>query len=62
MRFLLLEHCLIGMKGDRELNRRIDCDVIVAEVRETSRKPDEIYDILERLCPTGKKIGECDVN
>uniref|UniRef100_A0A6A7FTL8 mRNA m(6)A methyltransferase n=2 Tax=Hirondellea gigas TaxID=1518452 RepID=A0A6A7FTL8_9CRUS len=50
------EHCLIGIKGDCEFNRRLDCDVIVAEVRETSRKPDEIYDIAERLCPAGKKI------
>lgn len=26
-------------------------DVIVSEVRETSRKPDEIYNIIERLAP-----------
>lgn len=35
----------------------IDTDVIVAEVRETSRKPDEIYEIIERMCPGGRKIG-----
>ncbi|KAK2981908.1 hypothetical protein RJ640_019128 [Escallonia rubra] len=35
------EHCLVGIKGNPEVNRNIDTDVIVAEVRETSRKPDE---------------------
>ncbi|PZC71929.1 hypothetical protein B5X24_HaOG212242 [Helicoverpa armigera] len=41
------EHCLVGMKGSPEnLNRGLDCDVIVAEVRATSHKPDEIYGII----------------
>ncbi|GBP44075.1 Probable N6-adenosine-methyltransferase MT-A70-like protein [Eumeta japonica] len=41
------EHCLVGMKGDpQNLNRGLDCDVIVAEVRATSHKPDEIYGII----------------
>ena len=31
-------------------------DVIVAEVRETSHKPDEIYGIIERLSPGTLKI------
>ncbi|POV99150.1 hypothetical protein PSTT_13954 [Puccinia striiformis] len=34
----------------------IDTDVIVAEVRETSRKPDEIYEMIERACPGGRKL------
>lgn len=38
-------------------NRGIDCDVIVSEVRETSRKPDEVYGMIERMCPGGRKIG-----
>ena len=46
------EHCLVGMKGNpTRINRGLDSDVIVAEVRETSHKPDEIYGILERLAP-----------
>lgn len=36
------EHCLVGIKGNPEVNRNIDTDVLVAEVRETSRKPDEV--------------------
>lgn len=36
------EHCLVGIKGNPEVNRNIDTDVVVAEVRETSRKPDEV--------------------
>uniref|UniRef100_A0A0G4FK01 Uncharacterized protein n=1 Tax=Chromera velia CCMP2878 TaxID=1169474 RepID=A0A0G4FK01_9ALVE len=51
------EHCLIGIKGPcRWANKNIDCDVIVAEVRETSRKPDEIYRIIERMAPGCLKV------
>lgn len=51
------EHCLVGLKGDvSKLNRNIDCDVLVTEVRETSRKPDEIYDLIERISPGGRKV------
>lgn len=32
----------MGIKGHPDVNRNIDTDVIVAEVRETSRKPDEV--------------------
>jgi len=46
----------VGIKGDPKINRNIDCDVIVSEVRETSRKPDEIYGLIERMCPGSKKI------
>ncbi len=50
------EHCLVGMKGSNlKLNRGLDCDVIVAEVRATSHKPDEIYGIIERLSPGSRK-------
>ena len=51
------EHCLVGLKGkDMKLNRGLDCDVIVAEVRATSHKPDEIYGIIERLSPGTRYI------
>jgi len=50
------EHCLVGAKGNLPVNRGLDCDVIVAEVRATSHKPDEIYGIIERLSPGTRKI------
>ena len=50
------EHCLIGIKGNPKLNRNLDCDVLVSEVRETSRKPDEIYELIERMKPGGRKL------
>ncbi|KAF9452221.1 MT-A70-domain-containing protein [Macrolepiota fuliginosa MF-IS2] len=64
------EHMLVGVKtpplapGDSEVelklpkwvNRGVDTDVIVSEVRETSRKPDEVYGLIERMCPGGRKI------
>jgi len=31
-------------------------DVVVSEVRETSRKPDEAYGLIERMCPGRRKI------
>eukprot|EP00755_Sulcionema_specki_P038893 Sspe_Gene.23952::Locus_9389_Transcript_1_2_Confidence_0.889_Length_2016::g.23952::m.23952/K05925/METTL3_14; mRNA (2'-O-methyladenosine-N6-)-methyltransferase len=50
------EHCLVGIKGNPELLTGLDCDVISTEVRETSRKPDEIYGMIERMCPDGRKL------
>lgn len=51
------EHCVIAMKGNfTAYNPCIDGDVLVAEVRETSRKPDEIYNLIERLCPGVPKL------
>lgn len=51
------EHCLVGVKGQpRGLNRYMDCDTIVAEARETSRKPEELYEIIERMSPSTRKV------
>ncbi|KAL7423429.1 methyltransferase [Cryptotrichosporon argae] len=38
------------------IRRAVDTDVVVAEVRETSRKPDEVYGVLERLAGQGRKL------
>ena len=47
------EHLLVGLKGNPIwINKRIDTDVVVSPTRETSRKPDEFYDIVERLVGT----------
>jgi len=60
------EHMLVGVKSHFDeagnlkfpswCNRGLDTDVIVSEVRETSRKPDEVYGLIERMCPGGRKI------
>lgn len=50
------EHCLVGAKGNPRMNKGIDTDVIVAEVRATSHKPDEIYGVIERLSPGTRKV------
>lgn len=60
------EHMLVGVKTNYDenghlkfpswANRGLDTDVIVSEVRETSRKPDEAYGLIERMCPGGRKI------
>jgi mRNA (2'-O-methyladenosine-N6-)-methyltransferase len=57
---------LVGVKNNYDgngnlkfpswVNRGLDTDVIVSEVRETSRKPDEAYGLIERMCPGGRKI------
>jgi mRNA (2'-O-methyladenosine-N6-)-methyltransferase len=38
------------------MHRGLNADVIVSEVRDTSRKPDELYAMIERLCPGGRKV------
>lgn len=44
------EHLLLGIKGNPQwLNRKIDLDMIVSGTRETLRKPDELYDMVERM-------------
>ncbi|CAK7893439.1 N6-adenosine-methyltransferase Ime4p [[Candida] anglica] len=44
------EHLLVGVKGNPIwLNRLVDSNIVVSPTRETSRKPDEVYDIVERL-------------
>ena len=60
------EHMLVGVKTVTDenghlkfpswVNRGLDTDVIVSEVRETSSKPDEVYGLIERMCPGGRKI------
>lgn len=44
------EHLLLGVKGNPVwLNRKIDLDIIVSGTRETLRKPDELYGMVERM-------------
>ncbi|CAO1629746.1 unnamed protein product [Parajaminaea phylloscopi] len=57
------EHCLVGAKSSSPssplpswAHLGLDSDVLVSEVRDTSRKPDELYGMIERLCPGGRKL------
>ena len=59
------EHCLVGVKGDVRrasdsyfIHANIDTDVIVADEFEPGsvRKPEEIYEIIERFCLGRRKI------
>jgi N6-adenosine-specific RNA methylase IME4 len=50
------EHLLVGIKGDvKWLNKGIDAQILISSTRETSRKPDEIYGIIDRLVGQGVK-------
>ncbi len=46
------EFYLIGAIGRPEYASRRERNLIVAPLREHSRKPDEAYEMLERLCPS----------
>ncbi|KAK4532764.1 hypothetical protein CCYA_CCYA13G3621 [Cyanidiococcus yangmingshanensis] len=50
------EICLIGIKRPCEFIGKVSNDVIFAEVREKSRKPDELYHIIEAMLPGTTKI------
>ncbi|SCU93522.1 LADA_0G03554g1_1 [Lachancea dasiensis] len=52
------EHLLAGIKGSPQwLNKQSDVDLIVSASRETSRKPDELYGMIERLVgPHARKL------
>lgn len=57
----LVDRCLVAFKGVPDvrsltLNRQIDCDVIVAEPQILTQIPDEVYGIIERLNPGGRKL------
>lgn len=54
------EHLLVGLKGNPSwINRKVDIDVIVSGTRETSRKPDEVYDIVDRI--VGKHARKLEI-
>ena len=48
------EHLLVATKGSvKWINRAIDSQIMISSTRETSRKPDEIYGIVDRLVGAG---------
>jgi N6-adenosine-specific RNA methylase IME4 len=50
------ETCLLGVRGRVQVADHAVRSVFAASVQEHSRKPDEIYDIAERLVPRGPYI------
>jgi len=59
------EHCLVGLRGDVKrasdshfIHANIDTDVIVDEEPPfgSTKKPKEIYDIIERFCLGRKRL------
>lgn len=52
------EHLIVGVKGNPTwLGRNVEGDVLVSGTRETSRKPDELYGMVERLVgPHARKL------
>jgi mRNA (2'-O-methyladenosine-N6-)-methyltransferase len=50
------EICLVGIKRPCEFIGKVSNDVIFADVREKSRKPDELYHIIEAMLPGTTKI------
>lgn len=50
------EDCLLGVKGTMPVKDKGIVKVIWSPVREHSRKPDEQYDIIQRLYPDGKRL------
>lgn len=51
------EHVLVGVRGQPAwLNGGVDVDTVVAQTREPGRKPDEVYDMVERMVGSGRKL------
>ena len=48
------EHCLLGVRGKPTFLRGEDGTVLAAARREHSRKPDEFYQLVDRICPGHK--------
>lgn len=48
------EHCLMAVKGKPVVDLTNQTTVIDGLVREHSRKPDEFYEMVEKLCPGSK--------
>lgn len=49
------EHILIGVRGNPK-NTRSERSLIMAQVREHSRKPDEFFEIVERWLPNASRV------
>lgn len=50
------EHCILAIKGKPIVQLRNEGTVLLAPVREHSRKPDEFYRLVEGLCPAQARL------
>jgi N6-adenosine-specific RNA methylase IME4 len=50
------EHCILAIKGRPVVQLTNQGTVLVAPVREHSRKPDEFYELVEGLCPARVRL------
>lgn len=50
------EFCLLGIKGNPKWNLTNERDILSVARREHSRKPNEFYELVNKLCPTKYKI------
>jgi mRNA (2'-O-methyladenosine-N6-)-methyltransferase len=48
------ETCLVGMKGNPKFSQEVLSDIIFSDRRGQSQKPEEIYELIEKLVPDGK--------
>ena len=50
------EYCLMAVKGKPEINLTNQTTILNAPTREHSRKPDEFYEMVKRLCPAPRRV------
>lgn len=50
------EHCILAIKGKPMVQLSTQGTVLIAPVREHSRKPDEFYEFVEGLCPARVRL------
>lgn len=48
------EHCLMAVRGHPVVNLTNEATLLEGKAREHSRKPEEFYELVERLCPGSK--------
>ena len=48
------EHCILAVRGHPKVNLTNQATLLLAPVREHSRKPEEFYALVETLCPGAK--------
>jgi N6-adenosine-specific RNA methylase IME4 len=48
------EHCLLATRGKPVVTLKNESTLLLAPVRDHSRKPDEFYQLVERLCPAAR--------